>query len=570
MRGAGIALLLLSAAALQAEGQATASSRVTLQGRVIVRGTGHPVANARLVAAKVGGALEDYRTTTSDTSGRFVISDLAPGSYRVHGDAAGYLRSEHGRTPVAPAGTPITLTDRAAPEVVVMMTPTGVIAGRVTDRGRPAQNVWVRALKPTYRDGQRFLSVEEYAATDDRGDYRLFDLPPGSYYVSAIPAGRPRLEGDTLVTPALLSNANNNQGAIRTPATTGNITAAAFESGVSPAVYYPGTTDPSGATAVEIAPGAAALAIDLAVTRSATFHVRGRIETQGLAGAPGIRVSVFPRESGTAPAIQPVEATAGTFDLPGVPPGRYYVSAQALPAPGERAAPLIITRTPIEVLDRDVDGVIALLQPGVTISGRVLVDGAPPAAGQSLSVQLAGINGLPGSSALRLDAEGGFTLNNVAIGEYRWRLLPLGAGPRNPPWARTATFGPDDVSKRLISIGPDAASRKFEIGISTRTAILEAMVIGERQKPLSGVLVIAVPDPARRVHSDAWRSGVTGDDGKVQFEGMVPGDYLLFATETIPAEAWQDPAVLKRHETKGLAVKLEEAARKVVVFSVTS
>ena len=570
MRRAGIALLLLSAVALQAEGQATASSRVTLQGRVIVRGTGHPIANARLVAAKVGGALEDYRTTTSDSSGRFVIPDLAPGSYRVHADAAGYLRSEHGRTPVAPAGTPITLTDRAAPEVVVMMTPTGVIAGRVNDRGRPARNVWVRALKPSYRDGQRFLNVEEYALTDDRGDYRLFGLSPGSYFISAIPAGRPRLDGDALVTPVIPSNANGNRSETRTPATMDTITAAALESGVSPAVYYPNTTDPAAATAVEIAHGATVLAIDLTLTRTPTFHVRGRVTTQGLTASPRVRVSVFAADSGTASSIPPIEVPAGDFDLPGVPPGRYQLAASVLPAPGERSAPPVLTRISIEVWDRDLDGVLVLLQPGVTVSGRVLVDGVPPADGQLPMIQLIGMNGLPGSSARRANADGTFTIENVPIGDYRWRLIPIGGGLRNPPWAKTARFGGDDVSKRFVSVGADAASRKLEIDISTRTAILEAMVVGERQRPLEGVLVVAVPDPARRMHSDTWRSGVTGPDGKVRFEGMAPGDYLLFATETVPADAWQDPAVLKRHESKGLAVKLEEAARKVVVFPVTS
>src|SRR5688572_17057930 len=453
MRGAGLALLVLTAVALQAEGLAQAPVRVLLQGRVIERGSGNPIANARLVAAKVGGTVEDYRTATSDSSGRFVVRDLTPGSYRVHADAAGYLRSEHGRTPVAPAGTPLVLTERgAAPEALVMLTPTGVIAGRVTDRGRPARNVWVRALKATYRDGQRFLSVEEYGVTDDRGEYRLFGLTPGSYFISAIPAGRPRLDGDALVTQVIPSNANGNRSEIRSPATIDSITAAALETGVSPAVYYPNTMDSATATAVEIAPGATVLAIDLAVTRTPTFHVRGRINTMGLAGTPRVRVSVFAAESGTAPSIPGIEVPAGDFDLPGIPPGRYQLAVHAM-----SSKPSVQARVPIEVWDRDLDGVVALLQPGVTVSGRVLIDGAPPPAGQQPLIQLIGMNGMPGSGAKRLDAEGTFTIDNVAIGDYRWRLIPFGGGLRNPPWAKTATFGSDDVSKRFVNVGADAA-----------------------------------------------------------------------------------------------------------------
>jgi hypothetical protein len=253
-----------------------------------------------------------------------------------------------------------------------------------------------------------------------------------------------------------------------------------------------------------------------------------------------------------------------------VPPGRYQLAAQLMPAPGERSAPLVIARVPIEVWDRDLDGVVALLQPGVTVSGRIHVDGAPPASGQQPLIQLIGMNGLPGSSAMRLDAEGAFTINNVAIGDYRWRLLPVGGGLRTPPWAKTARFGTDDVSKRFMSVGAEAASRKFEIEISTRTATLEAILLDDRRRPMAGVLVIAVPDPTRRMHSDAYRSGVTDAEGRVKFEGMVPADYQVFATETVPAEAWQDPAVLKRHDGKGLPINLAEGAVRVVELRISS
>ena len=171
MKSAGLALLIASAAALHAAEPSTADSLIRLQGRVMVRGTANFVANARIVVAKVGGPVEDYRATLSDSRGWFTVGDLPAGSYRVHADAQGYLRSEYGRPPVASAGTPIVLIEGGTPpEVTIWMTPTGVIAGRVTDRGRPAPNVYVRALKPTYRDGQRSLSVEEYAITDEHGD----------------------------------------------------------------------------------------------------------------------------------------------------------------------------------------------------------------------------------------------------------------------------------------------------------------------------------------------------------------------------------------------------------------
>ena len=137
-------------------------------------------------------------------------------------------------------------------------------------------------------------------------------------------------------------------------------------------------------------------------------------------------------------------------------------------------------------------------------------------------------------------------------------------------WAKTATFGSEDVSKRFVSVGVDAASRKLEIDVSTHTATLEAIVLDDRRRPMAGVMVIAVPDPTRRMHSDAYRSGVTDAEGKVKFEGVAPADYTLFASDTLAAEAWQDPAVLKRFDGKALAVKLAEGAVRLVELRITS
>jgi protocatechuate 3,4-dioxygenase beta subunit len=567
MRNIALALLMLSAVAAHAQ----APVRLTVQGRVIARGSGTPVANAQLVAAKVGGSQEDYRTTSSDASGRFVFPDLTPGAYRIHADHPHYLRGEYGRTPVAAAGTPITIDERTAvSDLIVALTPTGVITGVVTDGGRPARNVWVRALKVTYSDGQRTVSVQDYAVTDDRGEYRLFGLPPGPYLVSAIPAARPRVDGEALVVRVIPSNANGNQSEIRSPLTLDNVTAAAFSGGVYPAVYYPGTTDTATAASVDVTPGALVPGIDLSLRQTATFAVRGRVTTQGLTTPnPKIRISLSTADEGAAPAIPAVEVEPGDFALAGVPPGRYHLAAHVLPAPGERAGPAVTTRVPLEVWDRDVEGVMAVLQPDVRITGKLLIDGAPPPAAQRPRVALNGMNGLPGTGAQAVQDDGTFVFENVAPGSYRWRLFQVGAGPRIPLWVKSARFGSDDANGQVLVIDPEAASRSLEIDISTRTATLEAVVMDDRRRPIAGVLVMAVPEASRRSNGEAFRSAVTDSTGRVKLEGVAPGTYTLFATETIPAESWQDPAVLKRLEARGHVVKVGEAAVSVVELRIT-
>src|SRR5207253_8653992 len=58
----------------------------------------------------------------------------------------------------------------------------GTVSG---ENGEPLGNITMRALRASYRDGQRMLVPVQTAKTDDRGEYRFFWLTPGRYFVSA-------------------------------------------------------------------------------------------------------------------------------------------------------------------------------------------------------------------------------------------------------------------------------------------------------------------------------------------------------------------------------------------------
>ena len=67
-------------------------------------------------------------------------------------------------------------------DVHIDMVPTGAISGRVTNAsGEPIAIVDVFALKSSYQEGQRILTQVLSAKTDERGEFRMFWLTPGSY-----------------------------------------------------------------------------------------------------------------------------------------------------------------------------------------------------------------------------------------------------------------------------------------------------------------------------------------------------------------------------------------------------
>ena len=124
-------------------------------------------------------------TATSD--GRFSFRDLSAGTYRLTVAANGYVRQEYGQRSAYSQGTPITLiAGQTNGDLTVRLIPTGTVTGHVLDDlGRPAMDAPVQLVRVVYGpDGKRFQAMASGNA-NDRGEYRLFWLPPGQYYVRA-------------------------------------------------------------------------------------------------------------------------------------------------------------------------------------------------------------------------------------------------------------------------------------------------------------------------------------------------------------------------------------------------
>src|SRR6185295_18775933 len=135
-----------------------------------------------------GGRGQSYTATTT-SGGQFSFQNLDPAQYRLSATRSGYVRMEYGaRSPNRP-GLPLTVNPgQKLTDVVLQIMPAGTISGRVFDRdGEPLANVTVEGLKYSYQEGQRVMNGVQTARTNDLGEYRLFWLQPGQYFVNATP-----------------------------------------------------------------------------------------------------------------------------------------------------------------------------------------------------------------------------------------------------------------------------------------------------------------------------------------------------------------------------------------------
>src|SRR3982751_2649087 len=174
------------------DGAAQPQGTGVLSGRLLTADTGRPVKRARIaVTGNAAGGGRGGASTTTDEQGRYSLGGLAAGSYNVAASKGGFVDAIYGqRRPMQP-GTPVQLGDgQAIANVDLRLTRGGVITGRVVDEdGEALARGLVTVQRYQYVRGERQLTPAGGDQTDDRGQYRVFGLPPGDYYVSAATTG---------------------------------------------------------------------------------------------------------------------------------------------------------------------------------------------------------------------------------------------------------------------------------------------------------------------------------------------------------------------------------------------
>jgi len=181
LRQTGI-LTIITAAFLAAQTQPEGK----LDGRLVNSVTNEPVRKAK-VSLHPSDPSKTVYTVESDAEGKFHLDKLDPGRYTLQGAKAGFVAGWYGSTRPDGPGSTIELKDgkSSVSELLLKLIPQGVIAGRVLDdESEPVAGVMVLALHSVYWNGRRQLIPAADGAqmqTNDLGEYRLSNLPPGRY-----------------------------------------------------------------------------------------------------------------------------------------------------------------------------------------------------------------------------------------------------------------------------------------------------------------------------------------------------------------------------------------------------
>jgi len=538
-------LLVSSLAAQQAP--VGSVEKATIEGLVVSAGTGEPLRRAVVTLRQVQGREPSYATST-DASGHFILKDIGPGRYRLCVERNGYVRQEYGQRAANRPGTILTLQPgQYLRDVVLRLISTGAITGRVYDEaGEPIEGGRIRALRRSYERNQRQFVQAAAAVTNDRGEYRLYGLPPGHYYVGAT------------YTPAL---AHEVVVATAAQATAGSI----LEEGYAP-TYYPATTDPGRAAPIALGPGEELRGLDFSLLPKRTVRVRGRVFSAA-SGRPGRGASLwlYARESGARGSVfrmqTVVEDSQGAFEFRGVTPGSYVLGANGLEE-GE----IYAAQQTLDISDADVDGISLVLAAGIELKGRVRTEGNAQLNSTDLRVVLQPHDDPEtDATSVSVKPDGTFVLKNVASDVYDVTL----AGAPEDFYLKAARLGSDNVLEAGLNLARGRQPGTLELVLSSAGGQVDGVVTSEQQG-FDSALVALVPEPHHRSQNRLYKTSTIDQYGHFTLRGIAPGDYKLFAWEDLEPGAYLDTDFLQPYEERGENLRVLETGRHSVRLKLIS
>lgn len=549
---------LLAAALVAHSALLAQTASPSIQGIVVRVGTNSPLSNATVELRGDDVNASPLFSTTTEDDGRFFFANVQAGRYQLVATRPGYVRPSV--TVTVSAGQPLA-------SVQLPMTPTGAIYGRVTDaRNDPIPHVEVRALSASYHEGRRVFTTVQTVRTNDLGEYRLFWLAPGRYYLSAThPDARddkmPRLGGNMVLEgrpgPGRFFSVQgtNDRPTLFTPP----------EDGVDRyvSVYFPGTTDERAVSALDLGAGSDYGSVNLVVGPVRERRVRGTI-INGSTGAPAQFASLrtsFEFQSFSADTMQ-VDPDKATFDV-GLLPGERLLVASASNGIG------YVT---LQVGDSDLDNVTIVTLPEFPIRGRLVVDGKPPtfADVESLRISLRRDPAVslpsPTSAGYSVVLSDGSFATEAAPGVYRVNVAPILNLVPAPPqlsvtrglaamYVKSIRLGTTDVLNEGLRIDKPPTA-PLEIVIGTSPGAVAGRLVNERQEAVADGAVVLLPNVRRR--TELYRTTVTDPSGQFRFEHIAPGDYKIFASTSADTSAWYDPEFVRAYESSGTPIRIVE------------
>jgi len=483
-------------------------------GRVVTSAEGNPLKSARvvLVPEQSGSRRQPY-AIASDSDGRFILKDVVPGRYQFFATRPGFLEQKYQAKGIEGGAVLSLKPGEKLSDVLFRMTLAAVVTGRVTnEEGEAMPRVNVLALRAPseeeIEDEGRFahrkpeLWPVAAAQTDDRGQYRIFGLKPGEYYVRVTESFEP--DRNVMVDQIWIRELLGSEYA---------------------AVYYPGVAQVSQAQMVSVRAGDEVQA-DVSMQRVKTVQVAGHVIGPN---GPAKNASVSLEQPGVVDVDhQDTTDEKGNFRLRGVPPGSYvFVVYQR--GDGDTYGPSAWQK--VEIGDENIDSLTVFLGGGTNFQGRVSVAGLGSVTLDRMRVILLSIDQDTQFWHGRVKKDGTFEIMSVRDGDYAISINGLEDG-----WyIKSVRLGSDDIFEKGLQLEKGGSSGRLEVTVSSGCAQLEGSV-SDHDGAVIGARVRVVPDPETPYNRSRSQSTTTDQAGHFSFNRLPPGSYRVLAKSPVSSD----------------------------------
>jgi hypothetical protein len=459
----------------------------------------------------------------SDGEGQFAFPNLSRGGYRLSVKKEGYVREEYGQKKPGGTGSPILLEEgKALPSISFHLQRAATISGEVrNEEGFPIANILVQAMRRSYGvRGNREITLFSSTLTDDKGNYRLYWLDPGEYYVNAS------------YLPQLPTPVNANEDVPR----------AAYAP-----TFFPGTSNAVDAELVRVE-GGNGRDVNFRLQRSPAVTVRGTVYSVLSGGTTPAKVTLkSPEESGSTSRYDAETDARGAFEMGGIAPGTYVLAARTLSGVSE------VGYSKIDVLNIDRPRADVVVGPGVTLSVRLFGEVPDSVSLRTLAVSLLPLElHIPNSAASITQPNGMVVVPNVQPGDY---LLQVSGLPETG-YVRTARSAARDVLEQFLNVQYENSVPPLDIQLAFDGGQITGTVTNATGQALDGATITLVPDTARRHRPDQYRVATAGENGRFAIGGIPPGEYKVFAWESIEPNAWINADFMQPYEDVGASATI--------------
>jgi hypothetical protein len=386
-------------------------------------------------------------------------------------------------------------------------------------------------LQYVYTKGREQLQSIQAVPINDRGEYRLFDLAPGRYYIRTSSNAGIAVAGGVAVT---LPGA---QGA---------------------EVFLGDVLNAARATPVDLPAGGDVGGADIRVRKGSGYSIRGR-----LVGGQG-QVQIQKRVEQGVSMIRvgnSVVVGGDRFEFSGLTPGTWILRAQSVSfdlqglSPGANPARALSARTVsealrvVEIVDHDVEGADLTFAPLTEISGVVKVAGSVPVTFANQRIQFLGAAGTALSPVVASD--GTFATKDVSHDVYQVSLSSSANA-----YIQSVKLGDREFPDRRLDL-QQGGSGTLTITVSGEFGQIDGKVTDSQSSPAAGATVMLVPD---QDSADSYQSTLSDAKGEFSFSRVRPAHYRIFA--------WTDPPKAAPRDELGASVEVQPNGRHAVELKV--